>query len=134
MSHFITTHNAKGKAVFSDRLAPEQVNIPSPMGSMTILSTSHHAPCDPSTEKDIDHYDHDRTNGLPPGMICPSNGYASSILTFAPGATTPMHRTMTIDTVVCIEGVMLLQLDSGEERTMKAGDSMVQRATLVSVE
>lgn len=39
-----------------------------------------------------------------------------------------MHRTMTIDVVYILEGTVELYLDSGDKRTMKAGDSIVQRA------
>ena len=40
----------------------------------------------------------------------------------------PFHRTMTLDVVYILEGVLELHLDSGEKRVLKAGDSVVQRA------
>jgi quercetin dioxygenase-like cupin family protein len=46
------------------------------------------------------------------------------------GYESAMHRTMTVDTLVLIEGEMEITLDSGETRTLKAGDSLVQRATM----
>ena len=39
-----------------------------------------------------------------------------------------MHRTLSFDVVVVVDGVLELHLDSGEKRTLKAGDSAVQRA------
>jgi quercetin dioxygenase-like cupin family protein len=47
-------------------------------------------------------------------------------------ADSVFHRTMTLDVVVMIEGVIEMHLDSGEKRTLKAGDSLVQRATMHS--
>jgi quercetin dioxygenase-like cupin family protein len=41
-----------------------------------------------------------------------------------------MHRTMTLDVLVVIEGVIEIHLDSGEKRIVKVGDSIVQRATM----
>nr|RBQ98806.1 hypothetical protein FVER53263_20617 [Fusarium verticillioides] len=40
-----------------------------------------------------------------------------------------MHRTLSIDYAVVIEGEMELVLDSGENRAMKRGDVAVQRGT-----
>ena len=41
-----------------------------------------------------------------------------------------MHRTMTVDTIVVVEGDVEITLDSGEMRRLKAGDSLVQRGTM----
>jgi quercetin dioxygenase-like cupin family protein len=47
-----------------------------------------------------------------------------------PRVESAMHRTMTLDTLVFVEGEVEITLDSGETRTLKAGDSLVQRATM----
>ncbi|KAM5514660.1 cupin domain-containing protein [Fusarium oxysporum f. sp. phaseoli] len=47
---------------------------------------------------------------------------------FPPGRSA-MHRTLSIDYGVVIEGEMELVLDSGENRVMKRGDVAVQRGT-----
>ncbi|KAF2663769.1 hypothetical protein BT63DRAFT_460893 [Microthyrium microscopicum] len=47
-----------------------------------------------------------------------------------PGGSTPMHRTLTMDYGTVIEGEAELLLDSGERRVLKAGDTIVQRATM----
>lgn len=46
-----------------------------------------------------------------------------------PGALSPMHRTISIDYGVVLEGEVELVLDSGEKRLMKRGDISVQRGT-----
>jgi quercetin dioxygenase-like cupin family protein len=40
-----------------------------------------------------------------------------------------MHRTESLDYGVVLEGVLELELDSGEKRVMNRGDVCVQRAT-----
>lgn len=46
-----------------------------------------------------------------------------------PGLTSPMHRTVSLDYGVVLEGEVYLVLDSGEERLMRRGDISVQRGT-----
>ncbi|KAF2446651.1 hypothetical protein P171DRAFT_472108 [Karstenula rhodostoma CBS 690.94] len=41
-----------------------------------------------------------------------------------------MHRTMTLDVLVIIEGEIEIHLDSGEKKVVKAGDSIAQRAAM----
>ena len=127
MPHYIVTHNPDAKAVFSDKIPQENVQLPGPFGSMEILSTTHNGPINVSTESDIDQYAHDRSAGLG-NSICPENGTATAILNMAPGCESPLHRTMTLDVAIVIQGVLELHLDSGEKVTLSAGDSVVQRA------
>jgi quercetin dioxygenase-like cupin family protein len=47
----------------------------------------------------------------------------------APNASSPMHRTVSLDYGFVLEGEVELVLDSGETRVMKRGDMCVQRAT-----
>lgn len=60
----------------------------------------------------------------------PDNGAAACIISMAPRAESGMHRTMTLDTIVVVEGEVEVTLDSGEMRILKSGDSLVQRATM----
>ncbi|KAK3700321.1 hypothetical protein LTR37_016025 [Vermiconidia calcicola] len=127
MSHYITTHNANGEAIFTSKIPTEHVDIPTPIGSMNILSTTYNTPLNVSNEADVDQYAKDRTEGLG-NRICPDNGTATAFLNIKPNASSPLHRTMTHDVVVVIKGELELHLDSGEKIIMKAGDSVVQRA------
>lgn len=63
----------------------------------------------------------------PPGIVVP-NGSAARIVDFAPGYTTPMHRSMSLNYNVVIEGEVEVLLDSGESRILRRGDTLVQRA------
>ena len=51
------------------------------------------------------------------------------MIDFGPGLESPIHRAMSVDYGIVIEGEFELTLDSGESRIMKRGDVSVQRAT-----
>ncbi|KAF9890633.1 hypothetical protein FE257_005764 [Aspergillus nanangensis] len=59
-----------------------------------------------------------------------SGGVNCVYLDLGPGSQSPMHRTVTVDLVVVIEGEIELELDSGEKKTLYQGDSVVQRGTM----
>jgi mannose-6-phosphate isomerase-like protein (cupin superfamily) len=130
MSQFITTHNTSGQAVFSSNISEEQHELPLPFGGMRIIYTAPSLPTNLNTEADIDQYSHIRTTGLPNGAICPPGGSAAAILSLAPGAESPMHRTVTMDWAVILEGEVELILDGGETRKLRVGDSVVMRGTM----
>ena len=58
------------------------------------------------------------------------NGSVARLIDFAPGVESPMHRAMSIDYGVVIEGEFELTLSGGESRIMKPGDVSVNRATM----
>ncbi|RFU34729.1 hypothetical protein B7463_g1640, partial [Scytalidium lignicola] len=131
MSHYITTHNADGKSVFS-KLITEHHEVHIPIGTIKNVWSSHEFPMNLSTEADIEQYKHDRANKFFPGdrRICPQSGTATCIINMNPGAESEFHRTMTLDTIVVLEGEIELHLDSGEKQVAKAGDTIVQRGTM----
>jgi quercetin dioxygenase-like cupin family protein len=47
-----------------------------------------------------------------------------------PGVTCAMHRTVSLDYGVVLEGEIEAILDSGETRMMKRGDVCIQRGTM----
>lgn len=51
------------------------------------------------------------------------------MIDFGPGVESPVHRALTIDYGIVVEGTFELSLDSGEKRIMRQGDVCVQRAT-----
>ena len=136
MSNYITTHDpSTGKAIFSQASGPHhklpiQPGVDPEVASMNVLYTTHSFPPNLSSEQDIEQYSNDRVSGLPPGTISPPAGTSVMIATMAPGSEAPMHRTMTLDVIVILEGVVELHLDSGEVRTLSVGDTCVQRGTM----
>ncbi len=58
------------------------------------------------------------------------NGTVFRIIEFRPGVTPRVHRTDTIDYIVVMSGEIDMELETGEEVHLKAGDVMVQRGTV----
>ncbi|KAI4283251.1 MAG: hypothetical protein L6R38_002293 [Xanthoria sp. 2 TBL-2021] len=130
MSNYITTHNAEGKAIFSDSIPTARHVIDNGMIILEYIYTGHSFPANLSSEADITQFDHDRIHGPAPGSTLPPKGFATAIVTIKPDAPLKWHRVMCLDTFYVIEGDFELSLDSGETRTLHAGDSFVQRATM----
>ena len=50
------------------------------------------------------------------------------MIDFAPNVESPLHRAVSIDYGVVVEGMFKLILDSGEEKIVRQGDVIVNRA------
>lgn len=57
------------------------------------------------------------------------NGTVLRMIDFTPNVESPMHRALSVDYGVVLEGELELSLDSGEKRIMRRGDCCVQRGT-----
>ncbi|KAI0182233.1 cupin domain protein [Xylaria flabelliformis] len=64
-----------------------------------------------------------------PPLVVPGGGANVWYIDTPPGGESPLHRTISLDFVVIVEGEVQLTLDSGETRTLKPGDMIVQRGT-----
>ena len=64
----------------------------------------------------------------PPALTVP-HGSVGRVVDFPPGYTSPMHRTLSLDLGIVIEGEIELILDGGGTRVLKRGDVAVQRGT-----
>lgn len=128
MKRFITTYNPEGKAVFSTGLSEDVHSKPLPDGEAAFALgwTSKGFPVDFSSDADLSVYNSFLENA--PGIVI-SNGTVLRTVDMAPGHVSPMHRTVSLDYGVVIEGEMELILDSGETRLMKRGDMAIQRGT-----
>src|ERR1700744_1717570 len=127
ISRFITTHDDAGKATFSDQI-PENLQWQDlPGGARFCLGfTTRRTPVDMTNGKDLSVYEKDLENK--PGIMIPG-GTVLRLVDMRPGATSPMHRTVSLDYGVVLEGEVELVLDSGEVRLMRRGDVAVQRGT-----
>jgi len=126
---FITTHEpSTGKAVFSKALPEEApgVLLPPPSAQFALMYTSNGWPAQLNGDKDLETYTNFLAN--PPGITI-SSGVLCRVVDMFPGALSPMHRTVSLDYGVVIEGEIELVLDSGEVRHMKRGDTAIQRGT-----
>jgi quercetin dioxygenase-like cupin family protein len=123
---FITTHNEEGKAIFSEKVSPEVKwgNI----GKAQFFPgyATKNFPSKLNDEEDITTYDDLVHN--PSGIVI-SSGTFLRVVDMKPGHVSPMHRTVSLDYSVCLEGEVEMVLDSGESRLLKRGDLGIQRAT-----
>ncbi|KAK5010830.1 hypothetical protein LTR60_004883, partial [Cryomyces antarcticus] len=127
LSRFITDHDDQGKAVYSTAI-PEALGWQE-LADGTRFSlgyTTNQFPVNLSQGADIKTYQHYTANL--PGIMVPG-GTVLRIVDIKPGATSPMHRTVSLDYGVVLEGEVWLVLDSGEVRLMKRGDTAIQRGT-----
>jgi quercetin dioxygenase-like cupin family protein len=60
---------------------------------------------------------------------CPPAGVNFGISDFAPNGRSPMHRTISADYAIVLEGEIILSLDSGEKKTIRKGEFILQRGT-----
>ena len=127
ISRFITDHDEKGKAVFSNKIEEElQWQELADGARFSLGFTTHKTPVDMSDGKDLSDYEQDTINK--PGIMIPG-GTVLRFVDMRPGSTSPMHRTVSLDYGVVLEGEVELVLDSGEVRLMRCGDVAIQRST-----
>lgn len=126
---YITTHSTEGEAVFlSHSQIPEY--IPSkPIadeGDIALLFATVTQPINTEDETDLSAYDDFLHTS--PGLTTPQGTVLRSI-DLRPSTKTPMHRTVSLDYGVVLEGEVDLILDSGQTRAMRQGDVCIQRGT-----
>lgn len=126
---YITTHNHDGEAIF---LSSSQVPECAPFrsagedGELALLYATYTFPVQCQDEADVAVYD--SYLHMPPGLT-PSQGTMLRVIDMQPLKETPMHRTVTVDYGIVLEGEVDLVLDSGQKRTLKQGDVTIQRGT-----
>lgn len=114
-----TTHKTDGISTFAsdERIAPFHPLGPGATG-FSVFDSRPTVPVsntDPAT---------DHTGSLP---RCPPQGVLFCVSDFPPHYTAPMHRTLSLDYAVVLSGQIVLQLDGGEEKTLQAGEILVQQ-------
>ena len=128
VNRFITTHDpSTKKAVFSNAIPDENKIDYIPGAEFRLGYVTKGFPVDLNNDADIAVYKPYLES--PPGLVA-SGGTVLRYVDVAPGHLSPMHRTVSLDYGVVLEGEMELVLDSGETRTMKRGDVAIQRGTM----
>lgn len=124
-SRFITDHTANGLAVFNKEV-PETIPTQKiPTGdSLHLVYATNQFPVD--LNKDLATYQHYLTNT--PSFTIPG-GTVLCLIDLAPASISPLHRTISLDYAVVIEGTVELKLDSDEVKTLQRGDITIQRGT-----
>ncbi|GMG27744.1 unnamed protein product [Aspergillus oryzae var. brunneus] len=123
----ITDHDDQGTTGFQDK-------IPEPLewqqlangARFSLAYGTNEVPVNLSDAKDLDVYG-SLLKDLP-GVTIPG-GTVLRVVDMNPGSISPMHRTVSLDYGVVLEGEVELVLDSGATRLLKRGDIAVQRGT-----
>ena len=127
INRLITDHDRIGKAVFSNSIPEALPWQPVPDGARFSLGyATNKIPVDLNNSIDISTYE--AFLRKKPGIMIPG-GTVCRLVDMRPGATSSMHRTVSLDYGVVLEGEVELVLDSGEARVMKRGDIAIQRGT-----
>jgi quercetin dioxygenase-like cupin family protein len=122
----ITTNDKNGASVFVPNLSTNAPSRTLPDGlKITFCYGSTQFPIELNQDQDLDSYQHLIDN--PPGIVL-QTGVVFRIVDFPPGYVGALHRTISVNFNVVIEGQLELTLDSGERRTLTRGDSAIQRA------
>ncbi|RYP12515.1 hypothetical protein DL765_007277 [Monosporascus sp. GIB2] len=122
---FITSHNEEGKGVFivDDDGDHHRIMVQGQAVANIIYSTKGEK-VDMNGDKDLIYArDNEPAIHVPGGSV-------ARLIDFAPGMESPIHRAMSIDYGVVVEGKFLLTLDSGESKVMLPGDMSVNRGCM----
>ena len=117
----VTGHDKNGKAiVWMDGPAANH-KFPDERVTSTLIWVTDETPADFTKEEDAGN----RILGTAP----PAGGTRFAVIEFQPGnAMHGLHRTDTVDYVICISGEIDMKMDDSTVK-MKAGDVMVQLGT-----
>ncbi len=131
----ITTNSSNGKASFHPTSSTNS-NVVTPESSLAYIYSAEN-PVSLFNNQDLPaHISASNISPLPlfPKTLFPAHGGSVFIIVDhqpnpddKPGV---MHRTQTLDYAMVLSGEVELLLDSGEKRVCKAGDCVIQRATM----
>ncbi|KAM5345123.1 hypothetical protein ACJ41O_010985 [Fusarium nematophilum] len=126
---FITTHNSDGKAIIDSSISDDApfYELPDGIAQFAQCYVTREFPVQLNEQADLKAYQDFLSK--PPGLTV-STGTVLRYVDMPPGQTSPMHRTVSLDFGVVLEGEVELILDSGETRLLKRGDVCIQRATM----
>ena len=117
----VTAHAADGKArIWMDGLAGNH-KFPSPTISSTLMWSTDATPTRLLSDED--------EGARILGSCPPLNGTRFTMMEFLPGNVANMHRTDTVDYVICISGTIDMLVDDQQSVTLRAGDVVIQRGT-----
>jgi hypothetical protein len=129
ITRLITTHNAEGKSVLSTAVDEKVPQISVGKGDVffALPYVTEQFPVDMNDDKDIQNYQ--KYLSKPPGLVN-NTGSVIRIVDMAPSHLSPMHRTVSLDLGIVLQGEVELVLDSGETKRMLPGDQCMQRGTM----
>ena len=117
----VTGHTKDGKAIFISDNNYETIKIPSGDAAMATIWTTASVPADLNDE--TEGRERDAGTTLKGGSVI-------RIVDMLPNASSPMHRSGSIDYGIIISGTIELELENNVFKTLKPGDIIVQRGTI----
>lgn len=126
VKRFITTHTDNGAAIFSTAVSDIVPRTPVPGAYFSLAYATNSLPTSLQNDDDLSIYGNYLKEN--PGLTI-STGSVCRVVDIGPGVTSAMHRTVSLDYGVVLEGEVELILDSGEIRRMQKGDIAIQRGT-----
>ena len=127
IKRLITDHDAEGKTTIS-KAVPEVLQWQQMANGarFSLAYATEEYPVNLTNKTDLSIYQNNLVNL--PGIIIPG-GTVLRVVDINPGSISPMHRTISLDYGVVLEGEVELVLDSGETELLKRGDITIQRGT-----
>jgi quercetin dioxygenase-like cupin family protein len=117
----VTGHTKEGKAIFTIDEEIETVVIPTGDAAMATLWTSASVPADCNDQ--IDGRMRDAGTTLKGGSVI-------RVVEMLPGASSPMHRSASIDYGIVLSGEIELELDDKVFKTVGIGGIIIQNGTI----
>lgn len=117
----VTGHTKEGKAIFTIDEEIETVVIPTGDAAMATLWTSASVPADCNDQ--IDGRIRDAGTTLKGGSVI-------RVVDMLPGASSPMHRSASIDYGIVLSGEIELELDDKVFKTVCIGGIIIQNGTI----
>ncbi len=117
----VTGHTFEGKAIFASDDSFETELIPSGDAAMATIWTTASVPADCSDETDGRNRDSGTTL---------KGGSVIRVVDMLPGASSPMHRSNSVDYGIVISGKIELELDNETFKTVEPGGIIIQKGTI----
>ncbi|KAK3356530.1 hypothetical protein B0T25DRAFT_136554 [Lasiosphaeria hispida] len=114
----VTGHDEAGTSLFSSDL---EVPLFCPFGP----AASSFAVFDVRSAVPVNNVDpaQEHANIIP---RCPPSGVLFCLSNIPPNFTVPMHRTLSLDYAIVMSGQIVIKVDNGDEKTVKAGEFIIQ--------
>ncbi|KAL1895943.1 hypothetical protein Sste5346_005042 [Sporothrix stenoceras] len=127
---FVTGHGDDGAAVLHSRRPVKWVTYDEGEMQMSVGWTTSKFPADLTDDCDVVAHDARIAQGSGATGLVLGGGTVLRYVDFAPGYACMMHRTVSVDYGIVLEGRVVSELDSGQTVILRRGDVMVQRATM----
>ncbi|KAI9714704.1 MAG: hypothetical protein M1828_001133 [Chrysothrix sp. TS-e1954] len=131
---YITANDDHGESYFS-HAEPTELAVGQDMGGakLRLAYTSDRPKVVLTNDHDLQQYQ-TALKALPAAamaaLVRPGGGTNVWVIETPPGTKSPLHRTVSLDIVIQVQGQIKLTMSNGDSRLINPGDITVQRSTL----